>query len=90
MVRDNCHPFKAGLLLWFQIPLWVCFSVSLRNLVSKLPVDDIAAEITVLELSLGGVGWIQNLTMPDPTFILPLTLGLTNLAIIEVSVIFYN
>lgn len=85
IVRDNCHPFKAGLLLWFQIPLWVCFSVSLRNLVSKLPVDDVAAEITLLEMSVGGVGWIHNLLAPDPTFILPVTMGLANLAIIEVS-----
>lgn len=84
-MRDNCHPFKTGLLLWFQIPLWVCYSVSLRNLVNKLPVDDVAAEITVLELALGGTGWFHNLIAPDPTFILPVTMGLANLAIVEVS-----
>lgn len=30
-VRDNCHPFKATLLLWVQIPMWMCVSLALRN-----------------------------------------------------------
>lgn len=76
---------KTGILLWFQIPLWVCFSVSLRNLVNRLPVDDASAQITFLEMSLGGFAWIHNLTIPDPTLILPITMGLANLTIIEVS-----
>lgn len=86
MVRDNCHPFKAGLLIWFQLPLWICFSVSLRNLVNRMPVDDAAAQITFLELSLGGIGWIHNLTLPDTALVLPLLMGIANLAIIEVRI----
>ncbi|XP_066498284.1 cytochrome c oxidase assembly protein COX18, mitochondrial isoform X2 [Hoplias malabaricus] len=31
-VRDNCHPFKASLLIWVQLPMWVCLSLALRNL----------------------------------------------------------
>lgn len=30
-IRDNCHPFKATLLVWVQIPVWVCVSLALRN-----------------------------------------------------------
>ncbi|MEE6460434.1 hypothetical protein FKM82_000968 [Ascaphus truei] len=30
-VRDNCHPFKASLLIWIQIPMWIFVSISLRN-----------------------------------------------------------
>ncbi|XP_045140232.1 cytochrome c oxidase assembly protein COX18, mitochondrial isoform X3 [Echinops telfairi] len=30
-VRDNCHPFKATLLVWIQLPMWICISVALRN-----------------------------------------------------------
>ncbi|XP_072785024.1 cytochrome c oxidase assembly protein COX18, mitochondrial isoform X2 [Taeniopygia guttata] len=30
-IRDNCHPFKATLLLWVQVPMWVCVSLALRN-----------------------------------------------------------
>ncbi|KAM9850201.1 cytochrome c oxidase assembly protein COX18, mitochondrial isoform 2-T3 [Aulostomus maculatus] len=31
-VRDNCHPFKASLLVWVQLPLWISMSLALRNL----------------------------------------------------------
>lgn len=31
-IRDNCHPFKSSLLVWVQLPLWVSFSLALRNL----------------------------------------------------------
>lgn len=86
IVRDNCHPLKAGVLLLFQIPTWVCFSISLRNLAYMLPLHDTSAEITFLELSVGGFGWIPNLIAADSTFVLPIILGLTNLAIIEVSI----
>lgn len=37
IIRDNCHPAKASLLLWVQIPMWICLSASLRNLVYMLP-----------------------------------------------------
>lgn len=30
-IRDNCHPFKATLLVWVQIPMWVFVSLALRN-----------------------------------------------------------
>ena len=35
-------------------------------------------------MSLGGFVWIQNLTEVDHSYILPVTLGLINLAILEV------
>eukprot|EP00064_Thunnus_orientalis_P023599 superscaffoldBa00009085_g23847 len=31
-IRDNCHPVKASLLVWVQLPLWISFSLALRNL----------------------------------------------------------
>lgn len=31
-IRDNCHPFKASLLIWVQLPLWISLSLALRNL----------------------------------------------------------
>lgn len=31
-VRDNCHPFKASVLVWVQLPLWISLSLALRNL----------------------------------------------------------
>lgn len=84
VVRDNCHPFKTTVLLWFQIPLWVSLSVSCRNLTYMLPVPDLAAQITYSELAVGGFAFIPNLTIPDASWIFPVALGVANLAIIEV------
>ncbi|XP_063825655.1 cytochrome c oxidase assembly protein COX18, mitochondrial [Ostrinia nubilalis] len=82
--RDNCHPFKASLIIWVQIPIWVCMSFALRNLV-YMQSGDAAALVTLMEMSAGGIGWIPNLTEPDHSWILPVALGLTNLSIIEIQ-----
>nr|CAD7395628.1 unnamed protein product [Timema cristinae] len=85
IVRDNCHPFKGSLLILVQIPMWVIFSTTIRNLVYMLPDRDMASEIISLELSVGGALWFPNLTIPDASLILPVTMGLVNLAIVEVQ-----
>lgn len=82
--RDNCHPFKASLVIWFQIPVWVCMSFALRNLV-YVTNGDLSAVVTCMELSTGGICWFPNLTEPDHSWILPVWFGLTNLAIIEIQ-----
>ncbi|RZC35292.1 60KD IMP domain containing protein [Asbolus verrucosus] len=88
--RDNCHPFKTTLLVFFQIPLWVSLSVSLRNLVYMLPKQDFDAHLTFTELCVGGFGWIPNLTDVDSSFILPVCFGVLNLAIIECLVLYWT
>ncbi|XP_017071837.1 cytochrome c oxidase assembly protein COX18, mitochondrial [Drosophila eugracilis] len=86
IVRDNCHPMKTMIVLWGQIPLWIFQSVALRNLVYMLPDPmSIQAQIVTTEMTIGGFGWIPNLTVVDNSYILPVTLGLINLAIIEVQ-----
>ncbi|CAH0547624.1 unnamed protein product [Brassicogethes aeneus] len=85
IIRDNCHPFKASLLFWFQIPMWISFSVSLRNLVYVLPERTFQAQMTFTELTLGGFGWIPNLIEVDASWIFPVALGIINLAIIEIQ-----
>uniref|UniRef100_A0A1B6L9P2 Membrane insertase YidC/Oxa/ALB C-terminal domain-containing protein n=1 Tax=Graphocephala atropunctata TaxID=36148 RepID=A0A1B6L9P2_9HEMI len=82
--RDNCHPAKAALLAIVQIPMWVVLSTAFRNLVYMLPHQDALAELKRLELSVGGVAWFPDLTTPD-SFVIPITLGLTNLAIVEIQ-----
>nr|CAH7739754.1 unnamed protein product [Callosobruchus chinensis] len=83
IVRENCHPFKASLLLWFQIPMWVSLSVAMRNLVYMLPNADLDAKLTFTELTVGGFSFIPNLTQADASYIFPVALGVINLAIIE-------
>ncbi|XP_078065304.1 cytochrome c oxidase assembly protein COX18, mitochondrial isoform X2 [Mustelus asterias] len=81
-VRDNCHPFKASLLIWVQLPLWIFISIALRNL--SLAASDAAAAPAVQDLTMGGVLWFPDLTLPDSTWILPISLGLVNLLIVEI------
>ncbi|KAK2848690.1 hypothetical protein Q5P01_008524 [Channa striata] len=76
-IRENCHPFKASLLVWIQLPLWVSMSLALRN----LSLDQSAMHG---DLAAGGTLWFPDLTCPDSSWILPLCVGLTNLVIVEV------
>ncbi|XP_053922116.1 cytochrome c oxidase assembly protein COX18, mitochondrial isoform X2 [Cuculus canorus] len=77
-VRDNCHPFKATLLVWVQIPLWVCVSLALRNCSTGAAGSEVQEQF-----STGGALWFRDLTAPDSTWILPVLLGLVNLLIVE-------
>jgi len=86
IVRENCHPFKASILLWAQIPLWVCMSVGLRNMTMMMPAQTTEAQLLYYSLSNEGFGWIPNLTDVDHSFILPVVMVLTNLAIIQLQV----
>ncbi|XP_050801014.1 cytochrome c oxidase assembly protein COX18, mitochondrial [Gopherus flavomarginatus] len=81
-VRDNCHPFKASLLMWIQIPVWVFVSIALRN----FSVGAADSEVLAVQeqLSTGGTLWFTDLTVPDSTWILPVSLGLLNLLIVEI------
>ncbi|XP_072896803.1 cytochrome c oxidase assembly protein COX18, mitochondrial [Hemitrygon akajei] len=81
-VRDNCHPFKASLLVWVQLPLWICISFALRNL--SLASSDPSAVSGAQDLSVGGTLWFPDLTLPDSTWIMPISLGLINLLIVEI------
>ncbi|KFW85441.1 Mitochondrial inner membrane protein COX18, partial [Manacus vitellinus] len=78
-IRDNCHPFKATLLVWVQIPMWVCVSLALRN----CSVGAAGSEVQE-QFSSGGALWFTDLTAPDSTWILPVSLGLVNLLIVEI------
>ncbi|XP_054248338.1 cytochrome c oxidase assembly protein COX18, mitochondrial [Indicator indicator] len=78
-VRDNCHPFKATLLLWVQVPMWVCVSLALRNCSLGAAGPEVQEQ-----LSAGGALWFTDLTAPDSTWILPVSLGLVNLLLVEI------
>lgn len=84
IVRDNCHPAKASLVILVQVPLWISFSISIRNLCYMLPEQDASAYATYQEFANEGLLWITNLTIADP-FVLPIAMGLFNLAIIEIT-----
>lgn len=82
-VRDNCHPFKATVLVWVQLPMWVFISVALRNLSTGATHSD--AGISVQDqLAAGGTLWFPDLTAVDSTWILPVSVGVVNLLIVEI------
>lgn len=87
VIRENCHPAKTAITIWVQIPLWIIQSVAIRNLVQGLPdPTSLQAQLTLTELMIGGFGWIPNLTVPDSSWILPITLGVINLMVIQIQV----
>lgn len=86
IVRDNCHPAKATIIIWFQIPLWITQSWAIRNLIYMQPDPTLLkAQMITAEMLVGGFGWIPNLTELDHSYILPVMLGVINLSIIEVT-----
>lgn len=87
IVKENCHPMKSAVVLLFQLPLWIMQSCALRNMIFMQPDPSIIkAQLVCAEMQLGGFGWIPNLTEVDHSYILPVALGLINLAILEVSI----
>ncbi|XP_054735490.1 cytochrome c oxidase assembly protein COX18, mitochondrial [Anastrepha obliqua] len=91
IIRDNCHPAKTFIVLWAQIPLWICQSVAIRNLVHMMPdPTSLQAQIIYTEMTIGGFGWIPNLTEVDSSYILPVSLGLINLGIVEMQTLLRN
>ncbi|XP_075216958.1 cytochrome c oxidase assembly protein COX18, mitochondrial [Lycorma delicatula] len=88
--RDNCHPAKAGIVILFQLPMWILLSMSIRNLVFMRRVQDEAAEKIFDQLKSEGFLWIKDMTVPDDTMIISTALCLVSLAIIEVNRLSYT
>ncbi|XP_048367021.1 cytochrome c oxidase assembly protein COX18, mitochondrial [Sphaerodactylus townsendi] len=84
-VRENCHPAKASLLLWVQLPAWALVSLALRDLAGTAHPQH--GFLIREQLSVGGALWFMDLTAPDHTLILPIMLGLLNLLIVEIFVL---
>uniref|UniRef100_A0A8C9PHT1 Cytochrome c oxidase assembly factor COX18 n=1 Tax=Spermophilus dauricus TaxID=99837 RepID=A0A8C9PHT1_SPEDA len=82
-VRDNCHPFKATVLVWIQLPMWIFISVALRNFSTGGAHSEAGFSVQE-QLATGGILWFPDLTALDSTWILPVSLGVTNLLIVEI------
>ncbi|KPL97561.1 mitochondrial inner membrane protein COX18-like protein [Sarcoptes scabiei] len=77
IVRDNCHPLKASLVTFFQIP----------NFARIYPdPNDPQLLQTYEQLQTEGIFWFSNLTVPDPIGLLPFATILINLSIIQMHV----
>lgn len=85
----NCHLAKMFLPMYIQIPAWIFTSVAIRNMATMRHSMDRAMNSPVEErfyqMSAEGLAWCQNLSVPDPTFILPVLVGLTFASTIFIS-----
>lgn len=84
--RDNCHPLKTTILFWFQIPIWICHSIGIRNILNMQP-DPTAFSTKLLykQMTVGGCLFIPNLVEVDATYILPVLWCIINLINIELG-----
>ncbi|XP_069313762.1 cytochrome c oxidase assembly protein COX18, mitochondrial isoform X1 [Eulemur rufifrons] len=82
-IRDNCHPFKATVLIWVQLPMWIFMSVALRNFSTGAANSEAGFSVQE-QLATGGVLWFPDLTALDSTWILPVSVGVVNLLIVEI------
>ncbi|GFS67134.1 mitochondrial inner membrane protein COX18 [Nephila pilipes] len=82
VIRDNCHPLKTVLLGLFQIPVWIIFSISLRNLTFMSQNLEPAPE-SIAGLKTEGFLWFPDLTSPD-AIIIPILILFVNMAVTEI------
>ena len=85
--REKCNPLKLYILPWVQLPLWIVISLALRNLSGYFPKGENFDGTTLChpDLIAGGFGWITDLSVSDPYYILPIIIGITNLMNIELN-----
>ncbi|KAG0215800.1 Mitochondrial inner membrane protein oxa1l [Mortierella sp. GBA30] len=73
--KNDCNPLKSLMLPLLQAPVMISFYLALRDMAS-LPVP---------QFKDGGVGWFTDLTIADPTYVLPVASSLGFLAIMELG-----
>lgn len=75
MTDNNCHPIKGLILPLVQMPLFITFFFALRGM-SNAGLPDFAT---------GGLAWFENLSIPDPYYVLPVLSAGATLAVLQVS-----
>ncbi|KAF9571811.1 Cytochrome c oxidase assembly protein cox18, mitochondrial [Mortierella alpina] len=83
---NRCNPRVSFLLPWVQIPLFITMSLTIRGMAgyplpflgdSSLPAEPGFAD--------GGAMWFTDLAASDPTWIMPVAVGATNLLNVELN-----
>ena len=73
LADNNCSPFRSLLLPAVQMPIFLSFYFALDGMAkAKLPA-----------LAHGGFGWVPDLTVADPYYVLPVTSALMTLLVLE-------
>ncbi|KAI3628652.1 hypothetical protein GLX27_002448 [Malassezia furfur] len=73
LADNNCSPFRSLLLPAVQMPIFLSFYFALDGMArAKLPA-----------LVAGGFGWVPDLTVADPYYVLPITSAFMTLLVLE-------
>ncbi|KAK3838306.1 MAG: 60Kd inner membrane protein-domain-containing protein [Linnemannia elongata] len=73
--KNDCNPLKSLMLPLLQAPVMISFYLALRDM----------AHLPVPQFREGGVSWFTDLTIADPTYVLPVASSLGFLAIMELG-----
>uniref|UniRef100_A0A8C4FGJ7 OXA1L mitochondrial inner membrane protein n=1 Tax=Catagonus wagneri TaxID=51154 RepID=A0A8C4FGJ7_9CETA len=73
--KHDIKLFRPLILPLTQAPIFISFFIALREM----------ANLPVPSLQTGGLWWFQDLTLSDPTYILPLVVTATMWGVLEVS-----
>ncbi|KAG0231263.1 Mitochondrial inner membrane protein oxa1l [Actinomortierella wolfii] len=73
--KHDCNPIKSLALPLIQAPVMISFYLALRDM----------AALPVPQFQDGGLFWFKDLTVADPTYILPVASSLGFLAIMELG-----
>lgn len=79
----NVQIWKNFILPVFQIPLWVCMSLTMRDLSGWSTWDLLSNKPLDLDLFTEGLLWFQDLTVLDPYHVFPIMLGIASLCNVE-------
>ncbi|KAG0042470.1 Cytochrome c oxidase assembly protein cox18, mitochondrial [Gryganskiella cystojenkinii] len=83
---NRCNPRVSFLLPWVQIPLFITMSLTIRGM-AGYPLPFIGDSSLPLEpgFAQGGTLWFTDLAASDPTWIMPIAIGATNLLNVELN-----
>ena len=73
--NNNCNPLKMAVMPLVQLPLFLSFFIAIRKM----------AAVPVESMKTGGILWFEDLTVPDPYYILPVLACGSFVASIEVT-----
>ncbi|KAG0331503.1 Mitochondrial inner membrane protein oxa1l [Podila horticola] len=73
--KNDCNPIKSLILPLIQAPIMISFYLALRDM----------AHLPVPQFQDGGLAWFTDLTIADPTYVLPVASSLGFLAIMELG-----
>ena len=82
--KHNCSPWRNLLSLLVQIPLFVTMSMAVRKLCGSAFLWSDSSEPAV-GISAEGLLWFEDLTLSDPTMILPIVCSVLHLLNTEVG-----